>query len=543
MRTLTKELRRLRASMRAAQRGYVIILTALLLVPLVIVTAFAVDLGAWQVRGTELQRTADAAALAGVVELPDEDAAQTAVEQVVQANGFDLADYEVSLTPIVDPSANAAKLEVRILERSSDRYFSGIVLDEQTLARSATAEFIKPVKLGSPKNFLGTGDLLSGANQENVWLAISGYCASREQGERIAAYSDANFTTTSNPPGGGNSFASCLPGSEGGPSYVEENPEYEPDGYFYVVDVKEDFSGSLQIQVYDAAFCTGGATDAGDQGGSFTTTYTVRDDDSFDPADGTVIRQRVINPSSSTGSSSWCGRWRNLHTLGNPAAGRYYIQVQNQVGVTGQQGTNQFALRVQENGVFNPCTSDPSTASVASPFRDNCPGVHGLENMGAFANFSGTEPSFFLAELGPEHNNKTMEITLWDMGEGTERLRILDPLGNRATFRYTVLCNDGTDPVGGTCVGEANPAGNIRTGTTDNLDTSGSGHRQPGPHRLSSSRFNDRLLRLEIDLPADIDDAYGGNTWWRVQYRVGSSPSDRTTWSVIVRGDPVRLVP
>jgi hypothetical protein len=66
---------------------------------------------------------------------------------------------------------------------------------------------------------------------------------------------------------------------------------------------------------------------------------------------------------------------------------------------------------------------------------------------------------------------------------------------------------------------------------------------QPRAHRLSSSRYNDRLIRLEVPLPSDITAAYGGLTWWRVQYLVGSSPTDRTTWSVIVRGDPVRLVP
>ena len=543
MRTLTKELRRLRASIRAAQRGYVIILTALLLLPLVIVTAFAVDLGAWQVRGAELQRTADAAALAGVVELPDQGAAGLAARQVVEQNGFDLADYDVTVTPILDATSNSARLQVRILERTSDRYFSGVVLDDQTLARQATAEFIRPVKLGSPKNYLGTGDELGGANRENVWLAISGYCASREQGERIAAYSDANFTTWSNPPGGGNSFASCLPGSEGGPSYVEANPEYDADGYFYVVNLKEDYSGTLDIRIFDAPYCRGGASGAGDQSGEFATTYTVRANDAFDPANATVLRRRTLNPSSDTSwRTGWCNRWVTLHTLVNPDAGQYYVQVQNEVGVTGQQGTNQFSLRVDENGTFSPCTSDPSTASSQSPFRSNCPGVHGLENMGAFANFSGSQPSFFLAELGAEHNNKTMEITLWDMGEGTERLRILDPLGNRATFRYTVLCNDGTEPSGGTCPGETNPTGG-RSGTTNNLNTSGSNHPQPGPHRLSSSRYNDRLMRLEIDLPADIEDAYGGNTWWRVQYQTGGSPSDRTTWSVIVRGDPVRLVP
>ena len=49
---------------------------------------------------------------------------------------------------------------------------------------------------------------------------------------------------------------------------------------------------------------------------------------------------------------------------------------------------------------------------------------------------------------------------------------------------------------------------------------------------------------LSVKLPADINAAYGGLTWWRIRYTVDAANStDRTTWSVSVKGDPVRLVP
>src|SRR5690349_4242481 len=47
-------------------RGYALIMTALLLVPLMVMTAFAVDVGAWYAQSTRIQRAADAASLAGV---------------------------------------------------------------------------------------------------------------------------------------------------------------------------------------------------------------------------------------------------------------------------------------------------------------------------------------------------------------------------------------------------------------------------------------------------------------------------------------------
>jgi hypothetical protein len=75
------------------------------------------------------------------------------------------------------------------------------------------------------------------------------------------------------------------------------------------------------------------------------------------------------------------------------------------------------------------------------------------------------------------------------------------------------------------------------------LDLSGSGHPQPGPRRVSDSKYNDRALTLTVDLPSNIAAEYGGRTWWKVEYEVGTSPTDRTTWAVEVKGDPVRLLP
>ena len=70
------------------EEGYVLVLTALLLLPLLAVTGLAVDLGAWYARAAAIQRAADAAALAGVVYLPDLGAATTRAESVAAANGF-----------------------------------------------------------------------------------------------------------------------------------------------------------------------------------------------------------------------------------------------------------------------------------------------------------------------------------------------------------------------------------------------------------------------------------------------------------------------
>jgi hypothetical protein len=130
--------------------------------------------------------------------------------------------------------------------------------------------------------------------------------------------------------------------------------------------------------------------------------------------------------------------------------------------------------------------------------------------------------------VAAEHAGKTMVVTLFDPGEGARRLEVLDPNGNPVTFSWSTPCDPPTPPTGG-C-----------SGTTAALDVSGTGT-QPGPNRASTSRYNDRTITLRVPLPADFG-VYGGRTWWKIRYSVGSSPTDRTTWSVVIEGDPVHLV-
>ena len=53
------------------EHGYVMVMFALLLVPLLLMAGLAVDVGHWYSRTSDMRRAADAAALAGVVWLPE----------------------------------------------------------------------------------------------------------------------------------------------------------------------------------------------------------------------------------------------------------------------------------------------------------------------------------------------------------------------------------------------------------------------------------------------------------------------------------------
>jgi hypothetical protein len=132
-----------------------------------------------------------------------------------------------------------------------------------------------------------------------------------------------------------------------------------------------------------------------------------------------------------------------------------------------------------------------------------------------------------------------MRINLFDSGEGASSLQILDPNGNPTPFTWSTPCNPPTPPTG-TCTGTA-------TAPDPKLDVSGSGT-QPYTGLLSPSKYNDRFITIDIPLPPNYSSVYKDlatgtvKTWWKVRYNVGSQPTDRTTWSVNIVGDPVHLL-
>lgn len=549
----------------SADRGITLPLTALVLVPLLAAAALAVDVGGWYARAAQIQRAADAAALAGVTYLPQGlTRAQEEAERVAERNGFD-PDADGITVSVAQVTGTSNRLRVSITIDEAPQTFSGLFRDEVPITRSAIAEYVQPVPPGSPRNYLGTGNLLPSSIRELFWLGVTGPCGSKEQGERITTISDANFTTSNNPPSGPNGFGGCTPGS---PGYVVANDEFDSAGYFYAVEVPQGFTGNLGVQIYDAPYCAGDPTNiAGapaDRGGSqvFSTTIRVRDKDNLDPRSTTVLSTATVHGNNlgsgdcgtsqsgrlgtSNGrpyggtctGSSWGRCWRTLHSFANPAPGIYYVQIDPQDAGSAQHGTNNFGLRLTRNGSFTACSGDPTSGSP--PYQATCPRVYGVTHMGVDASISGgpgTEFTFYLAEIGRHHRGKTLRIELWDTGEGAQAIQIIEPDLSVADVEWGILCPDGSLPSSGSCASGTAPTGGWGPHRGTTIDVSGDNHPQPGPHRLSDSRFNDRLIRIHVP----IDD-YGASTWWRIRYRVGSSPTDRTTWSAVVLGDPVRLV-
>lgn len=547
-------------------RGFALPLMSLLLVSLMAIAGLVVDLGSWQVEASRAQQAADAAALAGVVMLPDGDAAAiTRARAVAKDNGFD-HDGDADVDVLVNVLPNES-LEVIVTKRNVPQYFSSVVRgdDRPTITRRSTSQYIQPVPLGSPRNYLGTSRLMEdfgygGTNAvENFFLSISGECTYREFGDRITP-------RAMNIPG--TSPHNCTPGTGG----VLANPEHDAAGYLFGVTVPESNGNQdVAIQMFDAPACSGGGSSLvfGEAGAPFDVTTTVRRYDNLDPFLGTVVAgpAGASNPRTFVGQNSQTGQcrfgsapapqrncenndrlrecWITLAVVDQP--GDYTVQVDPQFRDALTDHDN-FSLRARTGATFSPCTRDVAVrdGNVATPatppYRDDCTEVYGLEHLPIFAQGTAS-PVFFLSSIDARHNGKTMEVTLYDAAEGASTIELLDPLGNPSQFTWEVLCADGSEAVSGTCPqADTTPTGGrASVGMVTSVDVSGNGTRTFSQN-TQGGKYSDRLLRLTVALPSDIAAAYNGATWWKIRYG-GAFTGDRTTWSVKLIGDPVRLLP
>lgn len=136
----------------ADDRGFVLIMVGLLIIPIVAFTALAIDVSAWYSRATELQRSADAAALAGVVWMPRLTDAQTNATSTLVANGTPIGG-NISATMI--PGAKPNSFKVCLTDAKAPQFFSVVFSGPTSLTRCATAQYNLPLELGSPLNYYG----------------------------------------------------------------------------------------------------------------------------------------------------------------------------------------------------------------------------------------------------------------------------------------------------------------------------------------------------------------------------------------------------
>ncbi|CAN5622361.1 hypothetical protein BH10ACT1_BH10ACT1_20240 [soil metagenome] len=487
----------LKTTARSRQEGgYVMALFGLLLVPLLLMAGLAVDIGSWYNEASNIQKAADAASLAGVVWLPDEVKAKQVALDVAKMNGYDDADPYITVT--VAPSTKSDhRLQVAIRDTRVGSYFySNLGGNNITLNRDSFAEYVLPVKMGSPLNNLGNDPTATGypTGAPNLWASISGYATAYANGD---PYSTA----------------------------AGSNAEYRDWGYLYVVDIPPAAVGkTLNLSIYDAGNYARSSypnVETADNGTVNTQFEFFRPDDtplnardglipvnsmSGQCTSGTPGRFRLANGADST---TYKNKWVSLCTVTADEPGQWIMQVKSSAIPTitnGGDGWNQFSVRAVMTGTVQPALYTIGDLSLFN----NLPGQTGNINA-----------SFYLAQIDPIHAGKTLEVSLFDPGDGL------------SGDYYANIRAPGN--VVSTCKYRPRGTSTWTTSATCRIQTRANG----------TNTYNGKWL--DIQLPLSTSYTCSTDCWWKVLYEFqgvtsGNSPNDRTVWSAQVIGDPVHLI-
>jgi Flp pilus assembly protein TadG len=228
------------------EAGVVLVWFALLLFGLIAITALCVDIGLWYMEALHVQKAADAAALAGAVNLPGSPANATAVAKDTTAkNGYTDGDTNGNVQVLAAQVATQPnQLEVKVTKTFSGIFGAVLGIPNLTITRSATAQYQTAVDMGSPANIFANEALTAndGASWSNVsgfsanmWGNIFGYQSPKANGDARHAHVCATGNDLCTPP---------------------TNTEYSDAGYFYrvAVDLSQRPTGAkLAIEVYDPA--------------------------------------------------------------------------------------------------------------------------------------------------------------------------------------------------------------------------------------------------------------------------------------------------
>jgi len=525
-------------SKRARSRGQVLVIFAGSVILLMALSAVIVDISWYWVNTLRVQRAADAAALAGAVMLPERqsDAFQLARDEA-KRNGYVDGAGSV-IIPSVEPG-NPRLLKVEIQAPIGTFFMRVLGINEIQVDRTAKAEYVLPVPMGSPQNYYGVGffedtsgvqsvpdpGLAGGTlDSQGFWGAIFTSGGVRENGDLYAPAFIGNG----------------VPGlNKGDPS-----PTYDGvQGYDYTIEV----GTGGQVKLFDPIFCgTGNNGSAGSYGAGdhwtdhapnqvvapVSITYRLYDTNGTvgDPSDdGAPVDTLAYDPAGKTlgDMSGSFGTPQNSTDANledcatNPAHNQWVDMASGLPAGTYRLNVNtSLDANNLDVGAENLFSIWVASASPADPAK-----VYGSGRMAAYTNLKAGNQTFFFSQIEDVHAGKTLEIKLFDPGEssGDAFLRFLDPDGNAYTYAtFDWASDDGRSDK-----------------KVTSLQTSIGGVAQ----------FNNHMVTIDIALPKTYGKGglnppgppAGEPGWWKIEYNINAA-NDTTTWAVSIRGNPVHLI-
>ncbi|MGZ8753262.1 MAG: pilus assembly protein TadG-related protein, partial [Acidimicrobiia bacterium] len=205
---------RLRERLRAqragdSEGGVVLVWLALMMVVLLGMGALGIDVAHLQHVKADAQKAADAAALAGAVYLPDDAAAgANQARSVAGKNGF------TDVPEAVADSTRTSQMNVTV-RKTVDNFLAGVLgVGSSTVTAKASAEYLKPVAMGSPTNQYGNdpetgsgGPTNPTDTYPNLWAMVEGGGTQKHNGDAFLANDCVADSSTGSPDNcsGGNS--------------------------------------------------------------------------------------------------------------------------------------------------------------------------------------------------------------------------------------------------------------------------------------------------------------------------------------------------
>lgn len=559
--------------------GFALVFFALTLMVFMAMAGLGVDMWTWWRTTQEVQRAADAGALGGVTYLPADfgEARDTALDLVV-ANGYPRGQGSVTLGDA--PS----KLEVTVETEVRNTFVSLFGSDTTTIRRTAVAEFVGPVPMGSPSNTLANDPDLDVLVDH--WMNVGSV--------RNGAFSGDRYQNGLCP--GNGSLGTC-------PSGTITNPSYAPDGYFYAVEVDAGVTGTLNIEIFDPAFYEVG--DRCEQSGIFNANAGALQ--ATAAADPDIPDSWYSNAAARyvTGNSRrWCtGDWNAGATGGDgPVTTSYMVRapdatpfsdtdnpVVNNAACAPRQfdGHDLAWMRNGSGGIQSRLASGPEskvtsgsgfTQTLANSFRrwvtvcsipapvagryilqvrTNAPDGAPLTNGSTTVNTWGHNRYSIRAGIGSDPTapgyrsgvkvfaNGRLPIYANAEGASTEfyLARIL-PTGSERTLKVSLWdISDGGSSGSMQVVPPAEAGGTFSGCTYDS--TGGTYTVQSGcQFSFNSGALNAQVMTVTIPIPASYtcDSSVPAGCWIKVRAPFAGAVNDTTTWSADVVGDPVRLV-
>lgn len=554
-------------------RGAAAIITALMMVVLIGCAALALDIGRQTILGWQLQKTADAAALAGAVYLPTDSVGAAARARATVTQNYSGATTTTRVVP-----GHPTQLEVTVTAPMTFIFAQIFGFSDTTVTRTGVGEYSAPAPMGSPCNTFGNEPRSNGnaalpelsslpfpligafakcANPQ-FWGGIEGTNTAKQQGDRYMTRTCDGFES----------------GCSG-----RQNAEFRPEGYFYLIRVLDPArTGTISLQIYDPAFvntgqmceglpsrgirngmnpyapdatmryardnnafCTGDDFPGGD-GTPMNTSFALRaPTPSQNPLEAPVVSPDCIKQfrgHEDAPSATDLGRdddftatfhqWYQLCSFTPTQAGDYYLQVRTNVRMP---GTGDVVSR--NMNVVNQTGDDPSVtgyggnhfamrAVSADPSQVS---VAGYQRMPIFANADSASSTFNLIRAVPGAGGKRIKFSFFDAADasGNGTVTVIQPGDAKlGAVTWTGSINN--------CIGEGVVTGNLTKCTSP----------------VSNSQNNGKLQTIYVPIPQNYtcDFTTNAGCWFQVTITFpGSQVHDFTTWDASIEGDPVRLVP